>query len=603
MIYKKLILDYFKNNKLILFSYFISILLTYPFEVILLPKLYSKIINEIKNGKISNNLKNINILNSIKKQDFIGLVLTLFIFLTLFAIVDRVKNYIHSIMYPKYKMWLREQIFSKTLENKSDNFTEMKVGQEIMKLEDIIFTIKELFGYFIINFIPLIVISISLIAYLLMIDRKIGTIMTIEILLIIILTLLCYNKIESLTLKRVKSYFEITNNIDNSYSNISNILINNNNNFEVKKNNKFSKNYSEINIKSDIFLNNLSFIIRITLIITFVIIIIYSFYKNQKNEIDSLKFTTILLVMMYFFNFLIKQSWYFTANLDRVAQMKYHQKYLKQILMENDNKNKKKNVIKNGKIEFKNISFKYKINVDTNTNNQINKIILNNFNLVIKENEKIGIMGKSGSGKSTLMKLLIKFNKLDKGQILIDNTDINNIDTEYLRSNITYINQNTHLFDESIYYNMKYGSKKSKSISPSLSYTPSPSHSHSPTLVQQLNVSKEDKEEIDNLLKKYDLYSIYNKLPNNLDTKAGPRGTNLSLGMQKVSIILRGILKPSKIIIFDEPLAGLDQKTRIKIIELIKNETKNKTLIVITHDKEIIPHMDRIIDINNINNK
>ena len=118
MIYKKLILDYFKNNKLILFSYFISILLTYPFEVILLPKLYSKIINEIKNGKISNNLKNINVLNSIKKQDFIGLVLTLFIFLTLFAIVDRVKNYIHSIMYPKYKMWLREQIFSKTLENK-----------------------------------------------------------------------------------------------------------------------------------------------------------------------------------------------------------------------------------------------------------------------------------------------------------------------------------------------------------------------------------------------------------------------------------------------------------------------------------------------------
>ena len=60
--------------------------------------------------------------------------------------------------------------------------------------------------------------------------------------------------------------------------------------------------------------------------------------------------------------------------------------------------------------------------------------------------------------------------------------------------------------------------------------------------------------------------------------------------------------KPSKIIIFDEPLAGLDQKTRKKIIKMIINESINKTLLIITHDKEIIPHMDRVVDINNLNN-
>ena len=59
----------------------------------------------------------------------------------------------------------------------------------------------------------------------------------------------------------------------------------------------------------------------------------------------------------------------------------------------------------------------------------------------------------------------------------------------------------------------------------------------------------------------------------------------------------------SKVIIFDEPLAGLDQKTRQKIINLILNETKNKTVIVITHDKEILPYMDKVINLQEINNK
>ena len=66
---------------------------------------------------------------------------------------------------------------------------------------------------------------------------------------------------------------------------------------------------------------------------------------------------------------------------------------------------------------------------------------------------------------------------------------------------------------------------------------------------------------------------------------------------------MRGILRKSKIIIFDEPLAGLDELTREKVIKLILNETKNKTVLVITHDKEILPFMDKIINLKNINNQ
>lgn len=627
MIYKKLILDYFKQNKLIVLSYFISILLTYPFEVILLPKIYSKLINKVRDGKFGTNSLNkfsftkLNILESIKKESILGIVILLFILQIIFSVIDRIKNYIHSVMYPRYKMWLRDQIFRKTLANKSDNFSEIKVGKEVMQLEDIVFTIKEMFAYLLVNFIPLIVISITLIIYLLTIDVNIGIIMTIEILIIALLIVIFYKKIEKLTFRRVKSYFNIADNIDNSYTNISNILINNTDDMEAKKNNKLSEKYKNTNIESDIFLNNLSFLIRITIIITFSIIIIYSYKKVLNKEIDSLKFTTIILVMMYFLNFLIKQTWYLTSSIDRLAQMKYHEIFLKEILNDNNNKNNKKNFITKGKIEFRNVLFKYKIKIEEDTKNENDnetnnenknqkenennnenkhkdKIILKNFNLVINPYEKIGIMGKSGSGKSTLMKILIKFFRVNEGKVLIDNIDIQKINTKYLRDNITYINQNTQLFDNTIYYNIIYGSNSSQTIFPS----PSGSLLQAPNSSDLDKIDAEEKTKIDTILKKYDLYSIYNKLPNHLNTIAGPRGTNLSLGMQKVSIILRGILRPSKIIILDEPLAGLDQKTRNKIIKLIINETKNKTLLIITHDKEIIPHMDRVVDINNLNN-
>ena len=73
--------------------------------------------------------------------------------------------------------------------------------------------------------------------------------------------------------------------------------------------------------------------------------------------------------------------------------------------------------------------------------------------------------------------------------------------------------------------------------------------------------------------------------------------------MQKVTLILRSVLKNSKIIVFDEPLAGLDKNTRIKILNLIKNECKNKTIIIITHDKEVFDIVDKKINLNELNKK
>ena len=107
-------------------------------------------------------------------------------------------------------------------------------------------------------------------------------------------------------------------------------------------------------------------------------------------------------------------------------------------------------------------------------------------------------------------------------------------------------------------------------------------------------------EEIISYIRKYKFDTVYAGLTNGIYDIAGVNGGNLSLGMQKITLLLRGILKNSKVIIFDEPLSGLDANTRKKVIKLINDISSNKTIIIITHDVEILPNMDVVIDLNKL---
>ena len=174
-------------------------------------------------------------------------------------------------------------------------------------------------------------------------------------------------------------------------------------------------------------------------------------------------------------------------------------------------------------------------------------------------------MGKSGSGKTTIMKLIIKMYNPTKGDIYLDETNSKDICQTDIRNNIYYVNQRTILFDETVLYNLQYGNDISKNV-------------------------------ILELLNKYDLLDYYKTLEHGLDSTCGVNGSNLSLGMQKIIMVVRGILKPNKpILIFDEPLTSLDKETRVKIVKFIVNETKGKTVIIISHDPEILPYADNII--------
>ena len=599
MIWRYIYKNFFLVNKKTILIYIILNLIIYPTEVLGLSRLYSKLINKSKDVNIKkiNKIFKPDLLTTIKKEKIEGIILLITVILLLLSLVDRVRNYIYAIINAKFKSWIRIEMFKQNLNNFNTNFRDVKVGREVLKMEDIIVMIKEFIHSCITNIISIIIIVIIVGIYLFYLNFNIGVIFCIQIVIYSIILYIFYTKIIKILKYRIENFYKIGDNIDNSYVNLANILSNNKNQVEILKNSKISNEYKELCIKSDILIGNTILLLRICVIVTFIIIISYSYKLMLKNKLDKLNFTTVIIILIYFLGIVLNNNLRFIISLDYVGQINYHKNYLESIFNEDkeilkiDNKNIK------GKIEFRNLTYKY---------SKSNKYVIRNLNFTVEPKQKVAILGKSGSGKSTLMKLLIKFYKPNNGKIFIDDTNIQNIDTTYLRDNITYINQNTILFDEDIYYNIKYGIKKSinlETIAPAPSPNQQPLTNLTPSISNKVYPKEEILEDskIKKILKKYDLLTIYDKLENKLRTKAGPRGTNLSLGMQKVTIIMRGILKKSKVIIFDEPLAGLDQLTRQKIINLILNETKDKTVIIITHDKEILPYMDKTINLQEIN--
>lgn len=164
---------------------------------------------------------------------------------------------------------------------------------------------------------------------------------------------------------------------------------------------------------------------------------------------------------------------------------------------------------------------------------------------------------------------MLNLNTIENGSINIDGVPIVDAKNEYLRTQVNYINQSTNLFNETVMYNMNYGNN----------------------VDEQIIIDK---------LKKYKLDEVFSELNDGINSSCGVHGTNLSGGMQKVTMLIRGILKPSKIVLIDEPLSALDPDTRVKVIKMIVEECKGKTLVIVTHDEEILPYMNEVVDIKDL---
>lgn len=211
-----------------------------------------------------------------------------------------------------------------------------------------------------------------------------------------------------------------------------------------------------------------------------------------------------------------------------------------------------------GEFKFKNVSFTYP---------GTSKIILKDFNLTFQPGNVTALIGSSGCGKSSILKLMLRLYDPDEGNILLDKLDIKKYDLAFLREQITIVDQESKLFNDTIRQNILYGNKNAT------------------------------EKEIEKALKLSQAWDFVNSSQDGLDTSVGNEGNLLSGGQRQRIAIARAIVRNSSVIILDEATSGLDIKTESLFTQAFQEHIKEKgiTVIMIAHRLQTISFADQIV--------
>ena len=331
-------------------------------------------------------------------------------------------------------------------------------------------------------------------------------------------------------------------------------------NYEKNRANNFIQNLKESNRKIGIIFVRASPIMETFTGIMIAIIIFLSAKLVMKGEIEVSNFFSFLAAMMLAYQPVRSLA---TLNIGIQQGLAGARKVLPiidEVHQIVDKDSAKEISIYRGDIKFNSVNFQYSKN---------DKVVLKDINLDIPGQKMTALVGLSGAGKSTIINLIPRFYNINSGDIKIDNQSIYESTLFSLRKNISYVSQDTTLFDDTIKNNIAYAN---------------------------LNASID---EIKQAAKFSFADEFINNLPNKYDTLIGENGIRLSGGEKQRLSIARAILKKSPIILLDEATSSLDADTENKIQEAISFLTKGRTTVVIAHRLSTILNSDKIYVIDN----
>lgn len=298
--------------------------------------------------------------------------------------------------------------------------------------------------------------------------------------------------------------------------------------------------------------------LRTVVVYTFTtILIVLSIYFVK---FDVIKVSSLIAIFMYkdrLFTSILYLAWTerqlkeFALSAERIFEVIDHSKFN----IEHYG-NKRVNEL-SGKIEFKNVYFKYE-----------KDSVLKGVSFNIEPKDTVAIVGKSGSGKTTIVNLISKIYEVDKGSILLDGNNINDLDKYSIRNNISVISQKPYLFNMTIKENLLL-------VSPDAS-----------------------QKQIENVCKICELHDYIMSLPKKYNTLVGEGGVTLSGGECQRVAIARALLMKTNIILFDEATSALDNETQENIQKAINNISSEYTMIIIAHRLSTIKNCNKIIVID-----
>jgi ABC-type multidrug transport system fused ATPase/permease subunit len=542
----KMILNFMKEEKYLLLIY-IFFMAAFPLELIAQPHYYGKIINNISNNPLTK-------LFSENKGHLFALLVIWFTAQILYGSMDMLDGY----MLPKIQSYVRTNVIENILDTYKNNYKELEIGDITAKLVKLPNTIRDLTHQVRNYILPTFIILFISIIYFFTINKTLGFLGLIGFLLFLGVLYFGLDSCVDKTKMKDRLHNDLQESISDTLNNILPIYSSDTLEEEMEllkgKEKKLNKEYT-ISI-----FYSLKFKLTYALmyLILFLLINGYSAYLlyNKKIKMDAM--ISILIIVLYLISMLSATAGELRDLMINLGVLKETQLYLNNLLnfpriVQNETENLN---ITNGKISFNNINFKYP---------SVEKYLFKNFNLKFNPGESVAVMGTIGSGKSTLVKILMKLNRISKGVISIDDTDLSNVSSNEIRRMISFVPQNPKLFNRSVYKNITYG------------------------------MPDKSRDDVDKMITKLNLQKIFESLSDNLNTMAGKNGENLSGGQRQVVFLLRCALRDNKIIILDEPTSALDNENRKYIMNILEDMFKHKTLIIITHDNELLEHVDRIV--------
>ena len=305
------------------------------------------------------------------------------------------------------------------------------------------------------------------------------------------------------------------------------------------------------------------FMVELITLLTMFICTGYAIHLYMEGKMDAIQFVSIFTLLMVF-----KERMNSCASLasDSVEQLSRLDAVVEPFQSFEDRVKTIKKQYQNQKLDFKKFDFK---KVWFRYNKDLDYVFEDkDLDFTCDNHKIIGVTGESGKGKSSILKIILKLHLIEKGEITIDGTDLKDIDPDYIRDNITYINQNSRLFDKTVLENILYGCK--------------------------------DEDTCRDLYKKILSYPRIKNLYKNVDLNsdsAGYSGEKLSGGQRQIVNIISGLVNPSKILILDEPTNALDKDLKMELLEIIKYfKPYKQSIIIITHDKDVYNLFDEKIE-------
>lgn len=536
-----LFMDYFKHRKGDVLLYLL-LALAYPLGAIVAPHYYGKLIDEIVN-------------KNVKKVTLLSIIVTWSLYIIGVYLLTRLDNKV----IPDFRSYLYKHIARFVFDAYKQNYTSLKIGEIISKVSKLPFLILEVFYQLKNNYLPLVYMVVFAVLYFGSMDKKLGMLILFMVFIFSLVMYMSLKNCMNFCISSESSNDETNEELQDILENMLNVYTSDNIVNELDGIDIRDVNSKEHFKKCMNCASNYKTSFSVLHLVFFFSIAKYVYDLYKKNKLTLPQVNSIFIVLLYLLSYLDSALQYSQDTLSYIGSIIDIQNYLERVnreiqgdefYIEKMNENLYREPVNGlrGDIEFKGITLCFK-----------DKCVLENFSYVIPAKSKVVIIGSVGKGKSTLLKLILKLYSPVSGSILIDGK---NLPYNVIRQNVSYIQQSPMLFNRKLYENIIYGTGKSK-------------------------------EDVIQIMNKYNLNDVFGS--HTLDSDVGKGGNNLSGGQKQMVIVLRAILKMSPIILLDEPTTSLNKELKMKMMNLVFDVFKNSTVIMVTHDDEVIPMFSTVL--------